>query len=456
MVGRPQLLQTLHEIEKMDVDPYAGNLFTYVYETGDTDLREIEHEALNLFYDRNALDFTTFKSAAFFEKGVVKFAKSLANAGDSVLGTLTYGGTESILLAVKSARDSFRKRNGNAAVPELVIPESAHPSWAKAAEYFDLVLKVTKIDPGTKKADLDAFNDAVSEKTALAVASAPNFPYGTIDDVHGMGDITMQRNAPLHVDACVGGFIMPFLEELGEKFPRYDFREEAVTSISMDTHKYGYALKGSSVLLMRSPEMKKFANYVNISWPSYIFVNTSILSSRSVGPMASAWTAINYLGREGYLDLAKKILGARKLILNGMRELGFRPTAPVESTLLSLYNDAVDLFDFVYKMQKKSWHVDLQKAVPDLVPYNLHFTLSPIHEKVAGRFLTDARNALEMPEDPSFKFALESILKGDVGSLSRIAKEGEINVALMTKLLEIIPEDSAKEIASQIVIEMFR
>ncbi len=456
MTGSPDLLASLSKIEKMDIDPYSGNLFTYVYETGDKKLRNIQHKALNMFYDRNALDFTTFKSAAYFEKEIVRFAKSISNANEEVLGTLTYGGTESILLTVKSARDLFRKRKGKEEVPEIVLPSSGHPAWEKGAEYFDLKLKIVPIDRESKKVSLESLKSAINDRTALVVASAPNFPYGTIDPVKEMGQITRDMGVLLHVDACVGGFILPFFERLGEKVPVYDFREEGVTSISMDTHKYGYSLKGSSVLLFRNPEMKKYSNYINTSWPSYIFVNTSILSSRSVGPMASAWTAINYLGMDGYQSLTKKVLSARKYLFKELSKLGFKSTAPLESSILSMYNENVDLFSFVYGMQKRSWHLEIQKAIQDLVPYNMHMTLSPVHKKLSKPFIQAARDTINSPPDPDFKKLMDGLSAGDLSGLMTMIADGNINPAMLVKLLEQIPEESAKEMANEIVNGVFR
>jgi glutamate/tyrosine decarboxylase-like PLP-dependent enzyme len=456
MTDSTAIMAALSKIEKMDVNPYFGGLFTYVYETGDRKLREIQHKALNMFYDKNALDFTTFKSAAFFEREIVSFAKSISHADEQVLGTLTYGGTESILLTVKSARDFFKKTRGANEIPELVVPASGHPSWEKGADYFGLKLKLIPIDRDSKKVDLEALKSAIDSKTALVVGSAPNFPYGSIDPITEMGQIAKDKGVPLHVDACVGGFILPFFERLGEKIQTYDFQAEGVTSISMDTHKYGYSLKGSSVLLFRNPEMKRYSNYINISWPSYIFVNTSILSSRSVGPMASAWTAINYLGVDGYLSLTRKVISARNDLFRGLSKLGFNTTAPLESSILSLYNDNIDLLAFVYGMQKKSWYLEVQKEIKDVVPYNLHMTLSPVHDKLSKAFIRDANEVVKSPVSSEFKNIMEDLNKGDMTVLMKMVKEGAINPVLLIKVLEQIPEYSAKEITNEIVNEVFR
>ena len=290
----------------------------------------------------------------------------------------------------------------------------------------------------------------------MVVGSAPNFPFGSIDPIHDMGEITKEKSVLLHVDACVGGFILPFFEQLGKKVPTYDFREEAVTSISMDVHKYGYALKGSSVLLFQNPEMKNYSNYINISWPSYIFVNTSILSSRSVGPMASAWAVISYLGMDGYLNLTKKVLSARDFIYREMNKLGFRTTSPIESSILSLYNNDIDLFNFVVQMHKRSWYIEIQKSIPELVPYNLHMTLTPIHDDVSKSFIKDVKETLKLPADAEFNALMNDISSGNLDNISRMVKEGTLNTVMLIKLLELIPEDFAKEAANQLVNEMFR
>jgi sphinganine-1-phosphate aldolase len=456
MKSLKSLEENLQEIDRLDVDSYSGKLFTYVYETGDTNLREIAHRALNMFYDKNALDFTVFKSAVYFEREIVNFAKHLSHADENVLGTLTYGGTESVLLAVKSARDYFRKLKGKDVIPELILPISAHPSWEKAAEYFDLKVQKIPLDKVNKKADLESLKEVISNKSAIIVGSAPNFPYGSIDPIREMSEITEEKGILFHVDACVGGFILPFFEELGEKVPIYDYRVNGVTSISMDVHKYGYAPKGSSVLLFKNSDLKKYSEYINISWPSYIFVNTAILSSRSVGPMASGWAVINYLGNEGYIRLAKKVLSARKFIYEEMHKLGFKPTAPIESSILSLFNENIDLFNFVINMQKRSWNIPVQRGIPGLVANNIHMTLTPIHDIISKNFVADAKEVINQPVEREPAELMEDITKGNIENLSKMLREGTIDTVLIEKLLELIPADTAIEIAHNLVNEMFK
>ena len=300
-----RILEDLEMLEKLDIDPHSGKLFAYFYETGDENLRKIALETLVRFYSKNILDFTVFRSAIYFERELVSFCKKLMHSGEDCTGVFTYGGTESIMLAVKSARDYFRKREGTSKTPEMVVPFTIHPSFLKSAHYLGLKVRMAGID-AKLKADVDEINSLVTKDTALIALSAPNWPYGTVDPVKDVAEMAQDAGTLLHVDACLGGFILPFFEKIGEKVEVYDFRIDGVTSISMDAHKYGYALKGASVLLFRNRDLKKHAMFVNTSNPGYVFVNTAVLSSRSVGPLASAYAVVKYLGEESYERLAKK------------------------------------------------------------------------------------------------------------------------------------------------------
>jgi glutamate/tyrosine decarboxylase-like PLP-dependent enzyme len=182
-----------------------------------------------------------------------------------------------------------------------------------------------------------------------------------VDPVKEISEIAKEKEIPLHVDACLGGFILPFFEKIGEKVEPFDFRLDGVTSISMDVHKYGYSPKGASVVLFRDRELKKESMFVNTSNPGYVFINSAVLSSRSVGPLASAFAVIKYLGEEGYMKLSKDVLDARNALLKGMKKLGFESVAPVESSILSLFNENLDLISFVSAMREYGWYFHLQR-----------------------------------------------------------------------------------------------
>jgi glutamate/tyrosine decarboxylase-like PLP-dependent enzyme len=210
--------------------------------------------------------------------------------------------------------------------------------------------------------------------------------------VKEIAEIAVDKRVLLHVDACLGGFILPFFEMLGEPVPKFDFRVEGVTSISLDYHKYGYAPKGASVVLFRDPELKKLSMYVDVSSPGYVFVNQAVLSSRPEGPLAAAFAVMKYLGVEGYKKLAEKVLKARNAIYHGLKKLGFESVGKVESSVLALYNNDVDLIGFVSNMKKLGWYVSLQRGLKEYgIPDNVHLVISPIHADVADAFLVEPR-----------------------------------------------------------------
>jgi glutamate/tyrosine decarboxylase-like PLP-dependent enzyme len=442
----------LEEIEKLDID-HTGRLFAYVYETGEEELKEVAREALLRFAEKNILDFTVFKSAIHFEREVVNFGKKLMHADENVVGSFTFGGTESIFLAVKAARDYYKSRKAN--TPEIVVPITIHPSFYKAAHYLGLDVKRIPIDD-KRKVNLEALKEALSDKTALIALSAPNWPYGTIDPIKEVAEIALDNKIPLHVDACLGGFILPFLEKLGEAVPPFDFQVDGVTSISVDAHKYGYAAKGASMVLFRTAEMKKHSMYVDLSSPGYVFVNQAVLSSRSVGPLAAAYAVIRYLSEDGYLRLARKVLRARNKIYDGLKKLGFESVAPVESSVLSMFSEDIDLLAFVGGMRVKGWHFHLQKGLKEFnVPNNIHLTISPIHESVAEEFVRDAAEVIEHPPAIDTK-VFESIQKGEFQKVLEDLNAGRLDSSIIPLLLEAIPEEIATELVKEIVIQWYR
>jgi glutamate/tyrosine decarboxylase-like PLP-dependent enzyme len=268
-----------------------------------------------------------------------------------------------------------------------------------------------------------------------------------VDPVKEISEIAKEKEIPLHVDACLGGFILPFFEKIGEKVEPFDFRLDGVTSISMDVHKYGYSPKGASVVLFRDRELKKESMFVNTSNPGYVFINSAVLSSRSVGPLASAFAVIKYLGEEGYMKLSKDVLDARNALLKGMKKLGFESVAPVESSILSLFNENLDLISFVSAMREYGWHFHLQRGVRKYrIPVNIHFTISPIHRRTVGEFLRDAEKVVERKEKREI----------NLNEIFESVKSGKIDSSLAPILVEMFEEEVANELVKEIVIDFFR
>jgi len=451
-----RVVRRLLEVRSLDVDPSSGKLFSYIYETGDPGVREVARKAYETFLDTNALDPTVFRSALFFEREIVAFAKGLTHGSDDVVGTVTYGGTESIMLAVRAAREAFRRRVGSQATPRVVAPKTVHPSIKKAADYLGLRITLTGVNPETKKADVEAIKEELGGDVALVVVSAPNYPYGTVDPVKDIAEVAADKGIPVHVDACIGGFILPFMERLGERVETFDFRIEGVSSVSMDVHKYGYAPKGSSVLLFRGKEPKKGSLYVDLTWPGYPLINTTVLSSRTIAPLAAAWAVIEYLGVDGYLEMTRRALRARDRILEGLGKLGFKLLAPIEGPILSLALDSEeDLFRFHANMTRRGWIIGLQPKVSDLAPYNIHLTVTPIHEKVSDKFLEDADKAVREPM-PEELTSAERLVEENPLAVAEMIGKTPYDSILIAWLLSAIPPELAEEMARELVVEVYR
>ncbi len=452
LLAGDSILAELSLLSQGDPDPSTGRLFTYIYEAGDDGLRRLAEEAYRMLLHTNMLDPTVFKSALALERELVGYALRLAGGVDEAVGTATYGGTESIALALLAAREEYYSRHGRSApAPKVVAPVTVHPSVGKAAWLLGMRLARVPVEPGSMKARLEAVAEAIDGSTILLVASAPNFPYGTIDPVRDMAELASDRGILLHVDACIGGFILPHMEALGEPVEPWGFQVEGVTSISMDMHKYGYTPKGVSFILFRESRLKEHTIYVDLSWPGYPFINTTLLSSRSAAPLAAAWAVYKYLGDEGYRRLAGMVLDARSRILGGLAGLGFRSIAPVESPLLALtLPSQEDLLAYYAGITARGWVLGLQTPVKGLAPYNIHLTLSPVHQRVAEDFIEDSRAAIE--EGRMILARLEEELaSGDV--LQLVTSGGSLAIA---RLLETLDPGEAEALARSLVVEVYR
>ncbi len=390
-----EILSRLERLSSRDLDPFSGRMFGHTYDTGIEELRRLAWKAYELYLGKTMLDFTVYPSILELEREVVAAVASLVNADEDVVGNFTYGGTESIMLAVKAARDYFTKRNPGK-TPSIILPVTGHPAFVKAAEYLGLRVVKVPVNPETFKVDIEKEKEAIGPDTAMIVGSAPNYPVGVVDDIKALSDIAVDHKKWLHVDACIGGFVLPFFRKLGEPVPDFDFKLEGVTSISVDLHKYGYAPRGSSVILYRNKSYRLNQLFVHASWPGYPLVNTAVLSTRSAGPLAAAWATIHFLGEEGYLKLASMLLRARKAIVSGIREIGLSILGEPEASIVAFTSDEVNPSLLANAMKKRGWYIQVQPGSRALrLPKSIHLTLSPVHEKVARDFLKDLAEAVE-------------------------------------------------------------
>ena len=462
-LSRDEVLAYLKKLASYDLDPHSGRMWAHVYQHGIGELWDLAHEAFLMFLDKTMLNFTVYPSIIEMERELLGFVSKLLHGGRNVVGSFTYGGTESIMVAVKAAREYFREKKGKDKKPEIVLPKTGHPAFWKAAEYLDMKVVLAEIDKETYKVDVDSVQEKISDSTALIVGSAPNYPFGTIDDIKALGDIAVDKDVWLHVDACMGGLILPFFKKLGENVPPFDFEVEGVYSISADLHKYGYAPKGASVVLYREKDYKLGQLYVNANWPGYPLVNESVLSTRSEGSLAAAWAVVKYLGEEGYIRLARSILNVRNKLANELKGMGFRILGPLESSLLSFTHDEVNVFYVAEYMKEKGWYLQVQPGSAHLgFPRSLHLTISPVHEKLLDDFIRDIRESLELSrgKKPEVDKILKRFYEG--ASFTEIMGllgfgEGKLgNMILVNELMHQMPPEIVENMVKLIVNEMFK
>ncbi len=370
----------------------------------------------------NPLHADVWPSATKFEAEIVAMtANMLGGAGQDVCGTLSSGGTESILLAMKTYRDWAREKKGSTK-PEMIVPVTAHAAFDKASQYFNLKIIHIPVDENFR-ADVNAAKKAITANTIVIVGSAPSFPHGAIDPIAELSELARQHNIGFHTDACLGGFVLPWAEKLGYPVPPFDFRLPGVTSMSADTHKYGYAAKGTSVILYRGEELRHFQYYTSTEWPGGLYFSPTFAGSRPGALSAACWAALTAIGAEGYLTATKKILETAAVIKNGIREIPELRVLGDPLFVVAFDSESLNIYKVLDYMSHKKWSLNgLHK--PTCV--HLCVTLRHTQPGVAERFLADLREAVEHvkahPEEkgtmaPVYGMAATLPLRGMVSDL---------------------------------------
>lgn len=383
------VLADLAALRAADPPTHGGRVLSYVYDPGRPDLDEVAAEAVRLFLPVNGLDPTTFTSVAALERRIVAFARDVLHGDAGTVGSVTSGGTESCMLAVKSARDLWRAAApGRAhARPTLVLPTTAHPAFHKAAHYLELDVVAVPVDPATGTPSAADVLAEVDERTALVVVSAPSYPFGVVDPVAEVAAGAAARGVACHVDACVGGWVLPWWGDVDQA---WDLAVPGVTSISADLHKFGYAPKGASVVLYRALERHHAQYFATTAWPGYPVVNPTMLGSRGAGSMAAAWAVLQVLGTDGLAELVATTRRATERLVEaagavrGLRVVG-TPTGP----LVALATDdavaasgQVDPFTLVDEVRRRGFLLQAQPAMtqPDgsVLPRTAHLTVTAV------------------------------------------------------------------------------
>lgn len=354
---RQEISRELESAASEDLD-FMGRLASgTVYDPGG-EVMEVAKEAALRFFSSNALYAGTFPAVARFEREIVAMTAALFN-GATATGSVTSGGTESILMGVKSARDRARELRPQITRPQMVVPVSAHPAFWKAAHYFGIELIKTPLTDD-HLVDLDAYLSAVTDDTILMVGSAPSLTLGMVDPIPQMAAVAHERDINFHVDSCVGGFFLPFAERLGEQFPVFDFRTPGVTTISADLHKFGYTAKGASVIMSRDAEIFRHQPFSfgaperNPDW----FVTPSMTGTRPGSAIAAAWAVMNHLGEDGYLRVVGETLQHIRRFQHGIDAIaGLRVLGRPAMTVFAYTSDELDIYAVAKGLTERGWMV---------------------------------------------------------------------------------------------------
>jgi len=385
----PVLKKEMIERGANDAKWREGKTAVYVFNAGE-DVARVQKEAYTLYMSENGLGPLAFPSLKQMEDEVIGMGLSLLHAPDDAAGTMTSGGTDSITMAVKTARDYAVSRRGvNIANANIVAPWSAHPAFDKAASLMSLGIRRIPVGEDLL-ADSQAMESAVDGDTIMLVGSAPSFPYGLIDDIQALGRIAESQGVWLHVDACVGGYIAPFVRMNGADIAAFDFAVPAVTSMSADLHKYGYCAKGASTVFYRSEELHRYMVFDYSDWPGGRMITPTLAGTRPGGAISAAWAVMNYLGVEGYKSKQKLVTDARETIEVGVRELGFSVLGEPQLGIVAFAHADVDVFAVYRSMYRKGWFASLTTH-----PKALHLMLSPFHKQVTQAYLHDLKASVD-------------------------------------------------------------
>jgi sphinganine-1-phosphate aldolase len=432
---KDDVLRALEDFRSKDVPWREGKAFGYVFDA--------KHEALDAgkkaylaFLSENGLDPTSFPSLLRLENEVIRMCANHVHGGEKVVGNFTSGGTESIILAMKAARDWARVHRPDVKTPRILAPVTAHAAFHKAAHYLGVAIDTFACDEATYRADVAAGRAAITPETIALVGSAPSYAHGVIDDIPALAALAKEHGLWFHVDACMGGVLLPYMEKLGESVAPFDFRVGNVWSMSMDLHKYGFCPKGASVVLYRDKGLRKHQIYACAEWTGYTIVNAAVQSSKSGGPLAAAWATMMCMGEDGYLGLTKAMRDATKRYADGIAAIpGLRVLASPDMTLIAFTSTGVlapegpdgsahrartegpgagepilagdfHVFHLPDLMKKRGWYIQPQLGF-GTHRENVHLSVTAANVPHVDAFLADLRaSALEaatIPKDASMK-----------------------------------------------------
>ncbi|MCA9673429.1 MAG: aspartate aminotransferase family protein, partial [Myxococcales bacterium] len=384
---RDQVLAALRDARAHDLVA-DGRAFAFLYDPGE-EARALAREAFAACMPANGLDPTAYPSARTLENAVVKACLELVHAPAGAVGTATAGGTESVMLAVKAARDHARATRPAITRPRMLLPVTAHACFHKAAHYLGVEVVDVDVDPTTFRADVGDARRKMTDDVILVVGSAPSYTHGVIDDLPALAALAAEHGALMHVDACVGGCLLPFLREAGVDGPAFDFAIDGVTSLSMDLHKYGFAPRGVSLLLQRRRDLRDAQYYTCATWTGYSIINSTTLGSKSVAALGAAHAMIQHLGKVGYRERARRMWDATQHLVGVVDATpGLAMVGRPDMNLFAFTTTDGDVFALADRLTARGWHVQPTYAFGPS-PAHIHLTLDP----------ENARRARELGDD---------------------------------------------------------
>uniref|UniRef100_A0A7N8XEQ5 sphinganine-1-phosphate aldolase n=1 Tax=Mastacembelus armatus TaxID=205130 RepID=A0A7N8XEQ5_9TELE len=386
-LSQSQVLEKIKEYKSLNEVQWEKGCVSGTVYWGDETLTKLLVKVYGDFAWSNPLHPDIFPGVRKMEAEVVRMACTLFHGGPNSCGTVTSGGTESILMACKAYRDMAYERGIK--YPEILAPVSVHAAFDKAAHYFGMKLVHIPLDKKTMKVDVKAMKRAISKNTAMLVCSAPQFPHGIIDPIEEVAKLAVRYNVPLHVDACLGGFLIVFMAKAGYPLAPFDFRVKGVTSISADTHKYGYAPKGSSVILYSDKKYRHYQYYVAPDWQGGIYASPSVAGSRPGGIIAACWATMIYMGENRYVDATRKIISTARKIKTEIRKIkGVFVFGDPEVSVVAIGSDVFDIFRLSNALTSKGWNLNTLQF-----PSSIHICCTVLHTQpgVTDQFIRDVR-----------------------------------------------------------------
>ncbi|XP_058797826.1 sphingosine-1-phosphate lyase [Phymastichus coffea] len=382
-----------------DCDWKKGRVSGCVYRVAEPELASLVKEVYGLALLTNPLHPDIFPGVCKMEAEIVRITCRLFNGDKDSCGTMTAGGTESIMLACKAFRDYARADKGITR-PEMVVPTTAHSAFDKAAQFLGIRIRSVPVNPDSHTASINAVKRAINRNTVLLVCSAPNFPYGTMDNVKAISELGERFDVPVHVDACLGGFLICFMRKAGYEVADFDFRLPGVTSISADTHKYGYAPKGSSVIMYRHKKYRHHQFTITTDWPGGIYGSPTVNGSRAGGIIAACWATMMFLGERGYVEATRQIIETTRFIERELRQTeGLYVFGSPVTSVVAVGSEDFDIFHLVKSLNTRGW-----KLNPLQFPSAVHICVTHVHTQagVAQQFIDDVReDVAELLKDPS-------------------------------------------------------